>query len=315
MINSQDPFLENIATIPHQGIAGYFGPQSISWRLYREPIVIFGGMRALLLQVAHPAVAEGVAKFSRFREDALGRGIRTFEAMATIYFGSDEEARATATRLHRMHAGIRSHYPAEVTGGNAGQAFHANQPELLLWVLATLTDTTLTVFEHFTPKNLPTDWREQFYEESKIAAQLLGIQPEFYPQNLVAFRAYMASMLGENTSLGSANVSAEITEAILKHKYNVTWMAHLMAIGWMPPFISTRLGMKAEEKEQKKFLRLLKFSKFIYACVPGFFKKNPALYQANYRIHKAKGEKTSLTERFFWYLGTKAYFPFGLRTK
>ncbi len=307
-----ESFQKQIAAIPHRGAEGYFGPQSMSWRLYREPIVLFGGMRALLLQVAHPAVAEGVARYSRFREDALGRGFRTFEAMASIYFGSDVQARQTAFRLYRMHQGIKAHYPAEVPQ-KEGEAFRAIQPELLLWVLATLTDTTLLVFEHFSTKHLPADWRERFYEESKTAASLLGIPPEAYPPDLPAFREYIAKMLQENGILGTATVAQDITAAILQHRLNITWLAKLLAIGWMPPFLWGRLGIAAEAKHLRRFERVLRITKGFYRLVPAALKLNPAWFQAHYRIRKAKGEKPRLVERLFGWLGEKAYLPFGLR--
>jgi uncharacterized protein (DUF2236 family) len=311
--NPTDPYFQRLATIPHLGVVGYFGPDSMTWQLYREPIVIVGGMRALLLQVAHPAVGEGVAKFSKFKEDALGRGFRTFEAMATIYFGSDVQARETATRLHRMHAGIRSNYPSEVPSDLAGKAFNANEPKLLLWVLATLTDTSLLMFEEFPNRKLPVNWREQFYEESKIAAQLLGIPVADYPNTLPEFKQYMSEMLADDGILGTAKVSAEITDAILIHKLNVTWAARLLAIGWMPVALSTSLGMVADAKSQRNFKRLLSVIKGLYRWTPDFFKTNPAFHQAMYRINLANDVKPTLLERFFGYLGTKAYFPFGLR--
>ena len=137
--------------------------------------------RALLLQVAHPAVARGVHDFSDFERDALGRGVRTFVAMGTIYFGDAGQARAVGMRLHHMHSIIHGEYRDMQDSKNEMKSFCANDPELLLWVLATLTDTSLRVYEAMNGK-LSAEMKEQFYEESKITATLIGHSGGSLPQ-------------------------------------------------------------------------------------------------------------------------------------
>ena len=83
--------------------SGFFSPHTVFWRVSREPALLLAGMRALLLQIAHPKIAQGVADHSRYREDPLSRGIRTFIAVYSLVFGRWEEATAAALRVRAVH--------------------------------------------------------------------------------------------------------------------------------------------------------------------------------------------------------------------
>src|SRR5436309_8596940 len=95
-------------TIPGaMGDAGLFGPGSVTWRVNREGALLLGGGRALLLQVAHPLVAAGVAAHSRFRSEPLTRLRRTLDRMLTIVFGDAVEALAAVRDIERVHSRVR----------------------------------------------------------------------------------------------------------------------------------------------------------------------------------------------------------------
>lgn len=285
---------------------GYFGPETITWRLYREPFFILGGVRALLLQVAHPAVAEGVARFSNFQQDPFGRGYRTFEAMATIYFGDAAQAEATAAKLWRRHEGIK--------GEAAGAPFRANDPQLLLWVLATLTETTLQVYRHLPDANLPPDWEEQFYEESKIAARLLHIPEDVYPPTLAAFMAWWNGML-HGPVLGSTARCGEVAQSIIRHPRAPKKLAVLLAAGWLPEALCHRLGVPYEEKSPERLHSFLKKTASWYRFLPIFMRRNPAWHQAMYRIARSENRRPPMLGHFYFWLGQYVNVPLGIRLK
>jgi len=281
---------------------GYFGPNSITWQLYREQLSITGAVRALLLQVAHPSVADGVARYSNFKADPFGRGYRTFAAMATIYFGSKEQAEETAQRLWSMHAGIR---------GEAPNAYSANDPKLLLWVLATLTDTTLQVHRRMSTPGLPTDWQERFYEESKIAARLLGIPDEVYPPDLQAFEVYFNGML-EGDVLGSTETCRAVAQSIVQHPKAPKKLANLLASGWLPEPLCARLGIPVRPNAELRLERFLQRYLWVYRWIPRVLRWSPAYHQAHYRIAIAEGKSPALAGRFFHGLGKWMKIPMGL---
>ena len=113
---------------------GLYGPDSEAWRLNREAMLLLGaGPRALLLQIAHPAVAAGVNDHSDFRTDPWRRLAGTLRSYLTIVYGSTAAARAEIRRLNTLHRGI------------TGPGYAARDPELSLWVHATLVDSTMAV--------------------------------------------------------------------------------------------------------------------------------------------------------------------------
>lgn len=281
---------------------GYFGPASITWQLYKESHILTGGVRALLLQVAHPSVADGVARYSNFKADPFGRGYRTFAAMAMIYFGSKSQAEQTAQHLWRIHSAIRGELP---------KTYSATNPDLLLWVLATLTETTLQVYERMPLKGLPADWRERFYEESKVAAGLLGIPKEAYPTDLQAFKTYFKNIL-ESDWLGAHPICRDVAQAIVQHRYAPKRLANLLATGWLPAPLCERLGLNIEQDAELKLARWFRRFYWFYRLIPRALRYGPAYHQAHYRIAKAMGEKPTLAGRFFNWLGKQVKLPLGI---
>ncbi len=86
---------------------GMFGPDSEAWRFDREAMLLLGaGPRALLLQLAHPAVAAGVDEHSDFRTDPWRRLDGTLRSYLRIIYGSTGAARAEIRRLNGLHRGI-----------------------------------------------------------------------------------------------------------------------------------------------------------------------------------------------------------------
>lgn len=256
--------------------------------------------------MAHPAVAEGVAHFSNFKKDALGRGLRTFSAMAMIYFGDKEQADAVAQRLWRVHSAIRGPLPD-------GQRYQATDPALLLWVLATLTETTLQVFEQVPIKGLPDDWRDQFYEESKVAAALLGIPADVYPTDLQAFRTYFSEML-HGPVLGSTPTTREVAQAVLQHRWTPTALANLLAAGGLPEPLAQRLGIPLPANYTVRFERWLNVVRGLYRLSPRGLRYSPAYYQALLRIAQAERQPQPLLGRWYNWLGRTTNIPLGLNT-
>jgi uncharacterized protein (DUF2236 family) len=116
----------------HPASAGLYGPGSEAWRLNREALLLLGaGPRALLLQIAHPAVAAGVAEHSDFKADPWRRLAATLRSFLTIVYGTTSAARAEIRRLNTLHRGI------------VGPGYAARDPALALWVHATLIDSTI----------------------------------------------------------------------------------------------------------------------------------------------------------------------------
>jgi uncharacterized protein (DUF2236 family) len=115
----------------------------------REGVLLVGGGAALILQMAHPLVAAGVAEHSNYREYPWGRLYRTLDLTAKIVFGERRTAEEAARRIRAAHERVQG-----VTAENGGRylkgtPYHANDPELLMWVHATLVRTALDVYQRW----------------------------------------------------------------------------------------------------------------------------------------------------------------------
>lgn len=192
---------------------GLYGPDSITWRLSRERVMLLGGPRALLLQVAHPLVAAGVADFSSFRSDPLARLRRTLDSTLGMIFGDRTVSGRATARINAAHGQVRGTLPQAAGRFEAGTTYDATDPELLLWVHATLVDTTFATYTRFVAP-LSRGELEAAYEESKVAARALGVPEGLVPADLAAFGAYVDDMLASDV-LAAAPFQREIARDVL----------------------------------------------------------------------------------------------------
>jgi uncharacterized protein (DUF2236 family) len=168
---------------------GLFADDSIVRRVNRENVLLLGGGRALLMQLAHPKVAAGVDEHSDFRRRPLYRLRRTVRLTMAIVFGDRETALAAARNVNRVHARVK------------GRDYHALDPDLLLWVHATLVDSALITYETFV-RRISASQREDFYRQMNTVAELLGVPPSRFPPTFGDFRKYVDETIATELEVG-----------------------------------------------------------------------------------------------------------------
>ena len=227
--------------------ANLFGPDSPTWRINREGVILLGGGCALLMQVAHPLVAAGVGAHSRYRDEPLQRLWRTLELMLTIVFASAADAVRAACAIDRAHARVHGRL-AESAGPFArGTPYRANDPELQLWVHATLVDTAVRVYELFLAP-LPQQIKAAYYEESKVTGRLLGIPDSVLPRDWRAFRAYIRRMI-ESDVLAVSAASRDIAASVFVPSLSVGvrqvfQIPNFVTVGLLPEPLRRRYGYR-----------------------------------------------------------------------
>ena len=149
------------------GEAALVPADSISWRVFKNPLSLFiGGVAAVILELAEPRVRTGVWEHTTFRTDPIRRLRRTgLAAMVTIY-GPRRKAEAMIARIRRMHDRVAGLTPA-------GEVYRANDPELLNWVQATAAYGFLHAY-HAYVRPLSDLQRDRYYREGTLAAGLYG---------------------------------------------------------------------------------------------------------------------------------------------
>jgi uncharacterized protein (DUF2236 family) len=220
---------------PRDNRCAVFGPESLTWRVNGEAVLLLGGGRALILQVSHPGVAAGVAQFSNYREEPWKRLYRTLDATLKIVFGDRETSAAASARLRRIHARVNG-------TDDRGEAYSALDPELLLWVHATLMDTSLTIYQRYVAP-LTDDELERYYYEMKALGEAYSIPRDVMPANYAGFRHYRDAMLAEG--LRVTDTTRDVADAVLRPDLTpLAWpaleFARLVTVGTLPA------GLRAE---------------------------------------------------------------------
>ncbi|HEX8387958.1 MAG TPA: oxygenase MpaB family protein [Sphingomonas sp.] len=169
------------------GEAALVGPESVSWRVFRNPVSLFvGGVAAVILELAEPRVRSGVWEHSSFRTDPVGRLRRTgMAAMVTVY-GARRQAEAMIAAVRRGHEGVTG-----VTPG--GEAYRADDPELLRWVQATAVWGFTTAYARFVQR-LGAAERSAMFAEGVAAARLYGVEDP--PASWAQWEALLAATEG-----------------------------------------------------------------------------------------------------------------------
>lgn len=182
---------------------GLYGPESEAWALNREAMLLLGaGPRALLLQLAHPQVAAGVADHSDFRADPWARFQGTLRSYLRIVYGTTTAARAEIRRLNELHRTI------------TGPSYRARDPELSLWVHATLVDSTIVVADAWL-EPLSRERRARYYAETIPIGRAFGIPAALLPADLAAFEAYVAAAIAPDGPVQVGPTARELADAVL----------------------------------------------------------------------------------------------------
>jgi len=217
---------------------GYFPPESVIRRVGNSPVTPFlGGGTAVLLQVAHPLVAVGVAEHSDYRRDLWSRLGRTLRALYLITFGSTAEADTAGAAVQAVHAHIHGRTRTELGRFPPGTPYAADDPELMLWVHATLVAASLSAYQRFERPLSPKE-RERYYQEMSVVAQLFGTPASVIPVTLGEFREYFDAQIASDTitvTEPAREIAKVILDAHLPRPIQLFAPAHRLATSTLLP--------------------------------------------------------------------------------
>jgi uncharacterized protein (DUF2236 family) len=205
----------------HHPDAGLFGPDSITWKLHREPILMLGGLRSLYLQALHPRAVAGVAQNSGYRSDMWGRLSRTADFVATVIYGSTADAEAAGARLRRVHSKLSA------TDPRTGERFRIDDPDLLRWVHVAEVESFLTTAQRAGVR-LTAAEIDAYYTEQLRSAALVGLDPATVPATAAEVAAYYATMRPE---LGLTRDGAEAAFFLTVPPVPDTWGGRALRLG------------------------------------------------------------------------------------
>ena len=186
---------------------GYFGPQSMMWKVNKEITVLFGGARALLMHAAHPLIAAGARQTSFYQRDPWKRLIRTLSLQNSVTFGNKQEADESAHRINKLHEVING--KDDVTGGY----YDALDHEQLLWVHACLQISSIYFYE-MTVKKLSEEEKNQYHLENMKAAELVLVDKNKMPKTHDGLKNWVTEKSREDGYLVSTDVAEDVKNII-----------------------------------------------------------------------------------------------------
>ncbi|MES9607960.1 oxygenase MpaB family protein [Actinomadura sp. NPDC000929] len=251
-------------TAPSQTTPERLADRDVLRTLAAEPLVGLAAGRALLMQLAHPAVARGVARHSDFAERPLARLFGTLDFLLIVTFGTPEQVARIAAKVRGIHTTVR------------GEDYSGNDPGLQLWVNATLIDSALHVYEHVMRGDDP-GLAEAYYRQARVVAEVLGCPLEAQPPDLAAFRAYMADTIAALEVTGTARevASAVLWPRRLRALAPALAVFRLLTAALLPDELRDQFGLPWTPARRRAAGALLRTAGLAHRLSPAWLRRPP----------------------------------------
>jgi uncharacterized protein (DUF2236 family) len=223
----------------------YFDAHSMIRRVHREKVVFLYGRRALLMQAAHPLAFAGLMAHTGSMDQPYERLARTARVINAVIFGPRAEADRLTRRVRAMHRRVRGELTEPAGRFPAGTPYAADDPELLLWVLATLADSGLVVYERYVGILRPSE-RDAYWRDYRRVGRLFGLKAGEMPDSLAD---YVTGMLaGEDLTV--TDDARELAVRIVLHPpvplaaRPVLELANFVTVGLLPARLRREYGLR-----------------------------------------------------------------------
>jgi uncharacterized protein (DUF2236 family) len=226
------------------GDRGLFGPRSLVWRVHRDRSFPLAGMRSLMVQALHPLAMAGVAEHSTWQQDPFGRLAATGGYVLTVTYGDTASAMRAADRVRHVHTFVRGTDPA------TGLPYHADDPDLLLWVHAGMVESIVEIVTRYGRPLAPGD-ADRYVAEMVTFAEIVGVPREIVPASVAALREYIGSVeLRQATPAARAAIAIVLDPPGLAPEMRDLWHdLGQVAIGTLPAWAREMYGFAAPPPE------------------------------------------------------------------
>jgi uncharacterized protein (DUF2236 family) len=239
---------------------------SIADRINAERLVLLGWSRAILLQMAHPLIAAGVANHSSFRASPVASARRlhqTVRAMLGLTFGTEAERGRVMNEIRAIHRRVHGTLREQVGRFPAGTRYSAEDPSLLLWVHATLIESAVIAYEAVVAGLAVTE-RDTYCRDAADVAIALGARPEEVPRDWASLTRYLCEMHRSGTLAIGPDAHA-IGSAVLRGRLSslagpIAWANRLLTTAWLPSELRAQYGLRwsaADERHARQLLGAL----------------------------------------------------------
>ena len=244
-----------------------------------EAVLLAGGARAILLQIADPAVGLGVARHSDFGADPMRRLRNTLTYIYAIVYGTADDTARVTTMVDAAHRSVHGQ-------GSGGEQYNAVDPQLQLWVAATLYDTAITLREAVFGPLAPED-ADAVYREYAVLGTALQMPAELWPKDRDAFRRYWNTRLAE---LRVTDDTRHVARELLHSRAIPCWLragmplARLVTAGLLSPSLRMAFELPWDALREQRYARAMRATAAIYPRLPRLIREWPMRrYLAEFR--------------------------------
>lgn len=172
---------------------GYFDHESLLRQVMGDRVTGLSGSRALLVMAAHPVAFAGFFAHTGALDEPYARLERTARVLNAVAFGSRRQADRATARVRALHGRVRGELAEPAGRFPAGTPYRADDPELLLWILAALAESALLVYRRYV-RALDRAEQDALWRDYRVVGRLFGLRERDMPKDIDAFEAYMAGM-------------------------------------------------------------------------------------------------------------------------
>ena len=264
------------------GDPGYFGPNSMMWKINKEITVLFGGARALLMHAAHPLIAAGARQTSFYQRDPWKRLIRTLSLQNSVTFGTKQEADDSATRINRLHEVIKGEDPI------TNDYYDALDHEQLLWVHACLQLSSIYFYEK-TVHKLTDEEKDKYHKENMVAAKLVLVEVNKMPKTHNELKKWVIEKSKDMNYLMMTDVAKDVQNIIAggpvpPHIKPIWPFISFTAFHTLPIEFKKIYGIKTTKFKNIILMFNLYFLKMTRPFLPPFFRLIPPARWARQRL-------------------------------
>lgn len=257
------------------------GSPTIGRRINREGVVLLGWGRAILLQLSHPLVAVAVSDYSQFDQNTRGyvrRVRRTVGGMLAITFGPPEIAQQVIERINSIHDQVNGTLRHQVGLFPAGTPYSARDPQLLLWVHATLVESMILTYEKLVSP-LTVNEKDEFCAEAAGTARLLGVPYDLIPVRFVDLEDYIQDMYSSGQILVSDD-ARRLAAALLSPPLGPAFgplsrLIRLVTVGLLPTHIRQGYGFRWDRRRDRAFRTMVSLIKRGRWLLPSMLREWP----------------------------------------
>jgi uncharacterized protein (DUF2236 family) len=229
-------------------MAGYFNDRSMIRRIHGEAVVRVSGPRALLMQAAHPVAFAGFFMSTGALDDPYRRLERTARVLHTVFHGERADADRATARVREVHGRLRGELTEPVGRFPAGTPWAANDPALLMWILATLADSGVLVYERYVGR-LSRGERDAYWRDFRLVGSLFGLGDGDMPATFGGLAAYMGEMLRGDVLHVSPKARELGVEIVMRPPVPLVArplleLANFVTIGLLPRRLRRQYGLR-----------------------------------------------------------------------